>query len=497
MGKTIVVFKDYTTKQKLLEYGIILFVSASFLLLFSLWTSPLYKDWYGCDASFFTLAGRAITSGKVMYRDFYDLKGPYFFLIQAIGQFIAKGRLGAFILQLVALFLAAVLIWDVSLHFISKAKASFILIVFYFCHIATLWGGNTLEEFALPISLLCMYLSCRWYLNARNTEDYTIPNYIPLILGASFGIFALSKISVSGVVLGITATFMFFLITNKSGSKFFFFLLYWILGISLAALPVIIYFAYNNCLLDMINCVFIVGFRRSADYAELFNLTWELKCSGVTFAFIFSVTHRKRIAPFLGTMLMATSAATYLFLHLGTPFYYYFTSVYPCLILALALFLMLYNPLFVFENYKQGLCLLLFAIFLFYYIPISVETIHTAMYERRSTSYDDYKKGSKDLAAFIPEFQRNSVFSFLIDMQWYEINDIIPCNRYIVNVPFFIELDENALGEIEDFLNNTPPHWIVCGECLDLNIPEAYDIIESKYTEIYSNDVGHLYLLDE
>lgn len=497
MDKTIVGFKDYTVKQKFCEYAIILFVSASFLMLFSLWTSPFYKDWYGCDASFFTLVGRGITSGKVMYRDFYDLKGPYFFFIEALGQLICKGRTGAFIIQLAALFASASLIWNISLLFVNKSKSSFILVVFYFCHISTLWGGNTLEEFMLPISLSCLYLTCKWYTESEDREDFNVPTHIPLLLGISFGIIALSKISISGVVLGICATVMFFLLKRKYFGKFFLFLLYWLLGIALAALPMILYFAYNKCLLDMIKCVFVIGFRRSADFAELFNLTWELKCSGVVFAFVFSITHKKRLSPFTGTMLMAMSAGTYILLHLGTPFYYYFTSVYPCLILALALFLKIYNPLLVFEGYKQGLCMLLFATFLFYYIPTSVETIHTAIYDRQNTSYADYKKGSEDLAAFIPEFQRDSVFSFLIDMQWYEINDIIPCNRFVVNVPFFVALDENAIGEIEDYLNNTPPHWIVCGECLDLNIPEAYDIIESKYTEIYSNEVGHLYLLDE
>ena len=51
-------------------YAALLPVSAAFIYVFSLWTSPLYKNWYGCDASFFTLVGRGILEGKVPYRDF-------------------------------------------------------------------------------------------------------------------------------------------------------------------------------------------------------------------------------------------------------------------------------------------------------------------------------------------------------------------------------------------------------------------------------------------
>ena len=83
-----------------IKYMALFLLSFLFLLVFSLWTSPFYKNWYGCDASFFTMAGRAILSGYVPYRDFFDLKGPYFFFIEALGQLIVKGRTGAFVMQL-------------------------------------------------------------------------------------------------------------------------------------------------------------------------------------------------------------------------------------------------------------------------------------------------------------------------------------------------------------------------------------------------------------
>ena len=499
MEKVSVTFRDYDRKQQAAEYMLLFFVSLIFLLLFSLWTSPFYKNWYGCDASFFTLVGRGITEGKIMYRDFYDLKGPYFFFIEALGQLFIKGRLGIFILQLIALYASVVLIWNISLLFISKAKSSFIVAVFFFGHIATLWGGNTLEEFFLPISLLCLYLLCRFYVKASadGSYDITVPFWYSLLLGFSLGLIVFAKISVSGTVLGIIAALGFIMMSKKKWQELFLFILYVILGLMIATVPIIVYYSVNGCLMDMLNCVFITGFKRSRDFAELFNATWELKCSGAVFAFVFAVTHKKRCQKELCVVLMAMSAATYLLLHLGTPFYYYFTSVYPCLILALAMMLKCYEPMLLFESFPQAVSLILFSVYLLYYIPASLGTVRTALYDRQNTSYESYVNDSKDIAALIPEMERDEVFSFMLDMQWYEINNIMPCNRYVVNLPFFIALDENALPELLDFLNDTPPKWLVIGQDFEANLPDIAQVVYSKYTCIYDNSVGELYLLDE
>ena len=90
--------------QKCLEYVILLLVTVVFLLAFSLWTSPFYRNWYGCDASFFSMVGRGITQGLVPYKDFFDLKGPYFFFIQALGQLLHKDRTAAFLIQILFYF---------------------------------------------------------------------------------------------------------------------------------------------------------------------------------------------------------------------------------------------------------------------------------------------------------------------------------------------------------------------------------------------------------
>lgn len=482
--------------QRVLEYACISVFSVIFLMLFSLWTSPLYKYWYGCDASFFTMVGRGITEGLVPYRDFYDLKGPYFFFIEAFGQLFASDRIGAFVIQVPFLSVSAILMYEIAQFFTTKGKALFILLTFYACHIATLWGGNCLEEYALTLSLLCLFLFLKDYKN--NGEQITKISFsTSLILGITFGIMTFSKISVSAPVLAIIATIVFCLVANRSFKEVALFILYVLTGIATATLPVLIYFSLNDSLSQMFHCVFEIGFTRSIDYGEIFNAKWELKCSGCIAAFIFALTHRRRLKQELAILLMAMSAGTYLLLHLGTPFYYYFITVYPTLVLAMALFFNVYNPLIMFANARQTVCVLLYCLMLSYFIPAGIENVQTAFYDYEQESYDEYQKNAEEIAALIPEFERDDVFSFMIDMTFFEATQIMPCNKYQVNLPYFTCIDPPIIDELLDTLNNNPMKWLVIGEYFPENHPEFAEVVEQKYDCIYENGAGKLYLLRE
>ena len=477
-----------------MEYTGLFIVSLTHLLLFSLWTSPFYRLWYGCDASFFTLVGRGILSGKVPYRDFFDLKGPYFFFIEAIGQLLAHDRLGAFLIQIPFAFASLVLIYEICLLFISKKKAIFIMIVYLWGNITTLWGGNTLEEFALPLSLACLYIVLKAVVRDRKSFS-DLPFSTILILGICLGVDILAKISVAGPILGIIAAILYHDLCKKDFKGFFLNMLYIILGVSLAALPPVIYFGMNGALSDMLFCVFKLGFTRGTDYYEMFNATWELKLSGCVFAFIFAILHRDRLQKEVSVMLMAMSAAIWLLLHLGTPFYYYFATVYPALLLALILFLKIYDPMIIFENWRQAVSIVLFFIYLCYYVPSGLDTVRTMLYNRTFESEEEFQHNAEDIAALIPECDRDSVFSFMMDMQVFEATDMMPCCRYVVNLPFFIELYPQALDDILTMLDEDPPKWLIVGNSFPDNLPEICKSVEAKYDMIYENNAGHLYLL--
>ena len=78
--------------------SILLFTFVLGMFFFSAYTSPLYPNYYGADSALFTLLGKGISEGKIIYKDLFDHKGPILFFIEAAGYSMGKTT-GIFILQ--------------------------------------------------------------------------------------------------------------------------------------------------------------------------------------------------------------------------------------------------------------------------------------------------------------------------------------------------------------------------------------------------------------
>ena len=96
-------YKKKSLKKRIENILSVFGVSVFFLLVFSYSTSPFYPYSRGWDSAFFQLVGRGMTKGYLPYRDFFDMKGPWLFLIQYVGAYI--GKYGIFLLQCIGLFL--------------------------------------------------------------------------------------------------------------------------------------------------------------------------------------------------------------------------------------------------------------------------------------------------------------------------------------------------------------------------------------------------------
>ena len=148
----------YTRVEKgsLLFYLVLTLLSFGFLAFFSYYTSPLSSCDNGYDAAFFRLVGQGMTKGYLPYRDFFDMKGPYLFLIEYVGQVLSYGRLGIFIIQWVNLFTVLVIMCKIMERFniICRFLQFGLLLPLLFIAGFTVEGGNLTEEFSL-VPLLC------------------------------------------------------------------------------------------------------------------------------------------------------------------------------------------------------------------------------------------------------------------------------------------------------------------------------------------------------
>nr|MCR5266921.1 hypothetical protein [Lachnospiraceae bacterium] len=508
-------------------YPVFLIASTLYLLAFSLWESPLYPHWYGCDASFFSMAGRGITQGWVPYLDFFDLKGPYFFFLQALGQLIHTDRLGIWILEIPFLTASMILLYEIARLFVNRLRSIAILLLILFMHIGILWGGNTLEEYMLPLSLLTVFLTVRSALKAPKpavaevaTENAQVaegdiapqtktsasafplrfdalPAYVPILTGICFGIIAFSKITVAAPIAGVVIAVVLNNLLDKKWGALFKYLGFSLLGVIIAAAPIFLYFGYHHAIPRMLYCVFSFAFKRSVDFSEPFNFEWEMKTFGTYFAFFFALFHPKKLGRHMQILLLSMAAITYILLHLGVPFIYYFATVFPVFCLAMAAFLKVYDPLILFSNIRQLLCFAILVVMLYFFAHPSMENLTTLLHGRDNVWYEEDYQAARDLATLIPMRERDQVFSFSVDMTWFEANQILPCNPYQVNLQFFIALDPRIEEDLTTYLYETPPKWLVIRDSFGDEIPSLFEIVDEKYDCICTNNSGNLYLLKD
>lgn len=490
-------------------------VSFLFLLVFSLWTSPFYKNWYGCDASFFTMAGRAILNGYVPYRDFFDLKGPYFFFIEALGQLIVKGRTGAFVMQVLALFTTLIIMIKTCRLFLTCKKTAVIVSLFLFFHASTLWGGNTLEEFMLPLNLLAIYLSVKDIKGNARIRPLTA-----MITGGCFGVILFAKVTVAAPIIGLVIAIIIYFIRSKRIFELISYLIYALFGVLVAITPVFIYFYCHKTLTDMLYAVFVFAFKRSLE-GDKYDIHNELKISGCYFAMIFTLCQidYKRVVlklrgllsrksddkannisettrEFVLSAIFTMGFITAITLHFGDPFIYYFTTAYPIFMLTMIVMFVLYDPFVLLKSWRLDIPVAAFLVFLCYFASHTSNQINTVLFDRGNTYYQTYVDKANEMASLIPECDKDSVYSINMDMQWFECNNILPCYSYTINLQFFVSLDNQIEQNIIKRLKTDPPKWIVIGGDLSSYLPNINDVVMPMYSEVYENEYGALYLLD-
>lgn len=85
------------------EYLLICVLGTIFLALYAISTSPLTSNFWGWDSAFFQMVGKNLNHGLVMYKDIFDIKGPYLFTIQYLGYATSNGRYGIFVIEILNL----------------------------------------------------------------------------------------------------------------------------------------------------------------------------------------------------------------------------------------------------------------------------------------------------------------------------------------------------------------------------------------------------------
>ncbi len=217
-------------------------------------TSPLFvlNDWM--DANIFFTMGKSMLSGKVLYRDVFDHKGPVLYLLYGLGWLLDRtGFTGVFVLELCAyaLFLnlglrAAELLRGKPLHPAwCLAPAAAVAASRAFSH------GGSAEELLLPFLAAALYGLVKCFVSRQQ-----MPLPMVALHGVLCGCALLLKYTVLGFYLAWVAVLAALYLhrgwlreLGKSCGAY-------LGGLALAALPWLFYFAANRALADWWECYF-------------------------------------------------------------------------------------------------------------------------------------------------------------------------------------------------------------------------------------------------
>ena len=511
----ITVMKKIINKDNLL----IALSGILFLIFFADSTSPLYEFHYSSlDQDFFITMGRAINAGRQMYSDYFDIKGPLFFWLQALGQRLWNGKTGAFLLEVLFMLLDLILIKLILREFtLKKWQNTSVYLLFYYMLGSVLWNGNTIEEYSLPFTFLCLYLSVIFFkYNARRT-------LFPFIFGITFSICLFSKITVFAPVAAITLAIMIkciadrqFLFLIKSAFMF-------IAGSLVISLPVVLYFYLGNTLDKMILWVFILAFQRAGsvqDYIDTITSQglnplsfryWELFLIPNLVGILFTVyrcisalrsKEEKSSELPLGLLLLPISLANGFVLHLGSRFDYYLIINAPLIVL-LAIFTFKalnsnYDPAAssLIKKISAGSVIFIIGLMLviFAYSPLFVSS--TAGKASQINNPADYWvwEEFKEIRSHIPDEDSDDIFCGDYGIAFFCAQNLLPANELPYNSSYFYTIYPPAGAFITD-IEKGKHKWLI-HQNID-NTDSITPIIEKRYDCIYTGKHFYLFKVKE
>ena len=123
-----------------------------------------YNDWNDAN-SYFTM-GKGMMNGLVIYRDLYDQKGPYLYLLYGIAYLISHTTFrGVFLLEILAIGSFLYICSRIMGLYMSRRWTYFLLPILEIAVLTSksFYFGGAAEEFCLPLLAGSLYLSIRWF----------------------------------------------------------------------------------------------------------------------------------------------------------------------------------------------------------------------------------------------------------------------------------------------------------------------------------------------
>lgn len=508
-GSNLLKLKKEKVISKYAEYLLLFCVCVVFLLFFSISTSPLTSNTYGSDSAFFQMVGQSMVRGKIIYQDIFDNKGPYLYLIQYLGQRFSYGRIGIFVIQVINL-CTAVYFADRACQIVCgtvRGARLVSILVFFFCLMITLDGGNLSEEYSLSAVFVCLYLFFRFLQSDRKSGFLSA-----VIVGGAFGFIAFIRLTNAGFLCVIILTLLIDLFFKRQFQKIILCMGGFITGLLLVTIPVCMYCVDKDILSEMIYSTFVFNFFYGIRGAGVIRY-------GILFILIVSALLSllmNRNEKIWVIFSLASVIGTVGVLVLGNAYIHYYQLMIPPVLANIWLVMRKYGSV----RYKNVylwivvvmiVCLnsktliyqgLRSAFALGANTPETEKTVLGKFAHIIEEQYAadwwkiyGYRAAEQvyDILEQIPEDSYDDVYNYNTRPYWLRVSGVLPYNKYCQTQESFIAVNAKIRDEIEVMFEQQPPGFVVIENPDGIYNKEILLRLKEQYYIKYQNDVYVLY----
>jgi len=478
-----------TNSKRKNDAVLLLMLSGCFLFaefLFSYFTSPIFPYTFGDDSAIFSLMGKGVTEGKILYTDLFDHKGPMNFFINALGHFL-WGRTGIFILQccsglcaITALYYCGKILRPNG-EYRSALECFLLFFIGFSSFIYSMQGGNLTEEYSVSFIAIALYFIVKYASNVSNCTLHP-PGYA-FVYGVCFALLAFLRLNNAVTVCAGVLPILLYLLWKKEYKNVLLNVLCGILGILLVAVPIVLYFHAHSALEEMINAAFLHNFKIVDGQSHLPLSARPLKYVALYLPLLLSLgliaMHlRKNKAEFLDIVLSSILLFNLLNLWIANRFEHYFLLYVPVYITVLHRYFTLNGKAFLTKCIAvcTALNILLAGAFLcariYEYIDGEIPSRYTAV-------HTDMQR--------IPEQERDSVIGYDIRSSDYLYGDITPCYKYYTLQEGWSLVNPQILTDFMAYLRGEDrPLWVITNPQEDNE--ELLEILSDLYALQFEND---------
>ncbi len=234
------------TKTESLSEKVLILACAVIAITVCSCSSPLYPMNSWVDVNAYFTVGKGMFRGMVPYRDLFDHKGPFLFLLYGLASLISPDSLrGGYLLEIIAAYIYLLFSYRIICFHLRNRYIIFVPIIAFITFSSRAFEqGGCPEELCLALIVFQIWMFLREYYK----NDLQLWHY--LLIGIIAGCIFWTKFSLVGIYIGWYIWHIINTFRGKNGKLLAKRSIMIFFGVVLATVPWVIYFGMNGAIKD-------------------------------------------------------------------------------------------------------------------------------------------------------------------------------------------------------------------------------------------------------